>query len=170
MDLVPGVFDECNGYIAEGWRELGANPSSSDLLVGVVACPENAGVECKGHDGGDVGCLDGALCGMLAVVSADVGAVEGVAGGLDVHGDGVGGLLLLPVVNHRVNSINESALGDRVEEADQVVVGGVQGDVCRGLGEVAVEMVPELWNGQLSRVLGIKVLKDNVEGAAGDAE
>ena len=161
MDLVPGVFNECNGYIAEGWRELGANPSSSDLLVGVVASPENAGVECKGHDGGDVGCLDGALCGMLAVVSADVGVVEG---------DSVGGLLLLPVVNHRVNSINESVLGDRVEEADQVVVGGVQGDVCRGLGEVAAEMVPELWNGQLSWVLGIKVLKDNVEGAAGDAE
>ena len=44
VDLVPGVFDECNGYIAEGWRELGANPSSSDLLVGVVASPENASV------------------------------------------------------------------------------------------------------------------------------
>ena len=102
MDLVPGVFDECNGYIAEGWRELGANPSSSDLLVGVVASPENASVECKSHDGGDVGCLNGALCGMLAVV--------------------------------------------------------------------AVEVVPELWNGQLSWVLRVKVLKDNVEGAAGDAE
>ena len=69
-----------------------------------------------------------------------------------------------------MNGINESVLGDRVEEADEVVVGGVQGNICGGLGEVAVEMVPELWNGQLSWVLGIKVLKDNVEGAAGDAE
>ena len=96
-----------------------------------------------------------------------MGVVKGVAGGLDIHCDGVGGMLLLPVVNHRVNGINESVLGDRVEKA---VVGGVQGYVCRGLGEVAVEVVPELWNGQLSWVLGIKVLKDNVEGAAGDAE
>ena len=68
---------------------MGANPSSSDLLVGVVASPENAGVECKGHDGGDVGCLDGALCGVLAMVSADVRMVEGVAGGLDIHCEGV---------------------------------------------------------------------------------
>ena len=90
MELVPGVFNECNGYIAEGWRELGANPSSSDLLVGVVASPENASVERKGHDGGGVGGLDGALRGMLAVVSADVGVVEGVAGGLDIHCDWCG--------------------------------------------------------------------------------
>ena len=142
MELVPGVLNECNGYIAEGWRELGANPSSSDLLVGVVASPENASVECKDHDGGDVGGLDGALRGMLAVVSADVGVVEGVAGGVDINCDGVGGLLLLPVVNQRVNGINESVLGDRVEEANEVVVGGVQGNVRGGLGEVAVEMVP----------------------------
>ena len=149
---------------------MGANPSSSDLLVGVVARPENAGVERKGYDGGDVGCLDGALCGVLAMVSADVRMVEGVAGGLDIHCEGVCGLLLLPVVNHRVNCIDESVLGDRVEEADQVIVGGVQGDVCWGLGEVAVEVVPKLWNGQLSWMLGVKVLKDNVEGTAGDAK
>ena len=59
-----------------------------------------------------------------------------------IHCDGVGGLLLLPVVSHRVNSINESVLGDRVEETDEVVVGGAQGNVRGGLGEVAVEMVP----------------------------
>ena len=52
--LMPRVFDEGNGNVAEGRRELGANPSSSDLLVGVVACPENTGVECKGDTGGDV--------------------------------------------------------------------------------------------------------------------
>ena len=71
MDLVPRMFNECNGYIAEGWRELGANPSSSDLLVSVVASPENTSVECKGYDCGDVGGLDGALRGMFAVVSAE---------------------------------------------------------------------------------------------------
>ena len=48
------MFDECDGDIAKGWRELGSNPSSSDLLVGVVASPENACVEGKGHNGGDV--------------------------------------------------------------------------------------------------------------------
>ena len=54
MDLMPGMFDEGDGDIAKGWRELGSNPTSSDLLVGVVASPENACVEDKGHDGGDV--------------------------------------------------------------------------------------------------------------------
>ena len=62
MDLVPGVFNEGDGDIAEGWRELGANPSSSDLFVSVIASPENAGVECISDDSGDVGGLDGALC------------------------------------------------------------------------------------------------------------
>ena len=47
---MPGVFDEGDGDIAKGWRELGANPSSSDLFVGVVASPENACVEGKCHD------------------------------------------------------------------------------------------------------------------------
>ena len=61
-------------------------------------------------------------------------------------------------------------LWDRVEEANQVIVGGVQGDVCWGLGEVAVEVAPKLWNGQLPWMLGVKVLKDNVEGTAGDAK
>ena len=73
-------------------------------------------------------------------------------------------------MNHGVDCINESALGDRVEESDQVIVGGVQRDVCWGLGEVAVEVVPKLWNGQLPWMLGVKVLKDDVEGTAGDAE
>ena len=41
MDLMPGMFYEGDGDIAKGWRELGSNPSSSDLLVGVVAGPEN---------------------------------------------------------------------------------------------------------------------------------
>ena len=93
------MFDECNGNVAKGWRELGSNPSPSDLLVGVVACPENACVEGKSHNGGDVGCVEGALCWMFWMVATDVGVVERVASGLDVHGEGVCGLLLLPMVN-----------------------------------------------------------------------
>ena len=126
VDLVPGVFDEGDGDIAQGWRELGANPSPSDLFVGVVASPENACVEGKCHDGGDVGGLDSALRRVFSVVSAYVGVVKRVAGSLDIHCEGVCGLLLLPVVNERVNCIDEAVLWDRVKEADQVIVGGVQ--------------------------------------------
>ena len=72
MDLVPGMFDECDGDIAKGGRELGSNPCASDLLICVVASPENACVEGKSHNGSDVGCLDGALCGVFRTVSADV--------------------------------------------------------------------------------------------------
>ena len=64
VKLVPRVFDQGNGDIAEGRRVLGANPSPSNLLVGVVACPENTGVQCKSDNGSDVGRVEGALCGM----------------------------------------------------------------------------------------------------------
>ena len=58
VELMPRVFNEGNGNVAKGRRELGANPSPSNLFVGVVACPENAGVECKSNDGRDVrGCV-----------------------------------------------------------------------------------------------------------------
>ena len=60
------------------------------------------------------------------MVSANVRVVKGVAGSLDIHRQGVCGALLSPVVNERVNCIDESVLWDRVEEADQVIVGGVQ--------------------------------------------
>ena len=52
--------------------------------------------------------------------------VKRVAGSLDIHRQGVCGLLLLPVLDERVNSIDESVLWDRVEEADEVIVGSVQ--------------------------------------------
>ena len=61
--------------------------------------------------------------------SADVGVVEGVAGGVNVHCEGVCGLLLLPVVNHGVNCIDQAMLGNRVEEAHQVVVGEMSAGV-----------------------------------------
>ena len=85
VKLVPRVFNEGNGNVAEGRRELGANPSPSNLFVGVVACPANAGVECKGHNGCDVRGVEGALCRMFCVVSADVGVMEGVASGFGVN-------------------------------------------------------------------------------------
>ena len=105
---------------------MGSNPSSPDLFVCVIASPENAGVECVGNNGGDVGSLNYTLCGVFVVVSADVGVVEGVACGLNIHCEGVCGLLLLPVVNHGVNCVDQSMLGNRVEEAHQVVIGGVK--------------------------------------------
>ena len=62
------------------------------------------------------------------MVSANVRVVKRVAGSLDIHRQGVCGLLLLPVLNERVNGIDESVLWDRVrvKESDQVIVGGVQ--------------------------------------------
>ena len=43
---MPGVFDECDGNIAEGWRELAANACAGALylLVVGVAGFENAGL------------------------------------------------------------------------------------------------------------------------------
>ena len=83
--LMPGVLNEGDSNVAKGWRELGSNPGPSDLFVSVVASPENACVEGKSHNGGDVGSLDGALGRVFAMVSANVGVVERIAGGLDIH-------------------------------------------------------------------------------------
>ena len=51
--------------------------------------------------------------------------VKRVAGSLDIHRQGVCGLLLLPVLNEGVNCIDESVLWDGVKKSDQVIVGGV---------------------------------------------
>ena len=82
------------------------------MFVSVVASPENACVEGKSHNGGDVGSLDGALGRVFAMVSANVGMVERIAGGLDIYRQGVCGLLLLPVEDKGVNCIDESVLWD----------------------------------------------------------
>ena len=58
---------------------VGANPGATDLLVSVVACPENTRVECKGHNG-----CDGALC------RSNVRMMIRSARSLGVNGDGVG--------------------------------------------------------------------------------
>ena len=108
--LLPGVFDKGNGDVAKGGGELGANPSPPDLLVSVIACPENAGVECICYNGCDVCSVNGALCGVASVVPADVGAVKRVASGFGVNGQGVGVILALPLLNEGVNSVNQAVL------------------------------------------------------------
>ena len=76
-------------------------------------------------------------------------------------------MLLLPVVNQRVDCVDESMLGNRVEESSLVAYREMSG---WGLGEVAVEVAPELWGGELPGMLGVKVLEYDVESSAGDAE
>ena len=155
---MPGVFDQGNSNVAQGWRELGANPGPSDLFVCVVACPENASVECKGNNGGDVRSVDCPLGGMFCVMSADVGMMERIAGGFCVHCDGVGRILVLPVLDHGVDGINEAMLWNGVEETNEVVIGGVESNVGWCISKVAVEVTPKLRYRELTWVLGVKVL------------
>ena len=126
VELVPGVFNEGDCDVAEGRRELGANPSPSDLFVGVVTRPENASVECKGHNDSDVGRVEGTLCRILCVVSANMGVMERIACGFGVHGQGVCSMLELPLLDQGVDCIDEAVLGYRVEETDEVIVGRVE--------------------------------------------
>ena len=44
-------------------------------------------------------------------MSANVGVMEGVAGGFGVNGQGVCSMLVLPLLNHRVDCVNEAVLG-----------------------------------------------------------
>ena len=45
----------------------------------------------------------------------------------------------------------------------------MQGNVGRCVCKVAVEVAPELGNGELAWVLGVEVLQDGVKCSAGDA-
>ena len=110
VELVPGVLDEGDGNVAKGRGELGANPSPPDLLVSVVACPENAGVKCVGHNGRDVCGVDGTLCRVASVVPANVGMVERVASGFGVNGKSMGVVLALPLLNKGVDGVNQAVL------------------------------------------------------------
>ena len=110
VKLMPRVFDEGDGNVAEGRGELGANPSPPDLLVSVVACPENAGVKCICHNGCNVCSVDGALCRVASVVSADVGVVGRVASGFGVNGKRVCVVLALPLLNKGVDGVNQAVL------------------------------------------------------------
>ena len=146
VKLVPRMFNEGNGDVAEGRRELGANPSPSNLFVGVVACLENTGAECKGDNGCDVRGVQGTLCGMFGVMSTNMGVVEGVASGFGVDRESVCIGLALPLLDHRMDGVKESVLGDGIEETDKVVIGRVQRDVSWCVREIAVEVAPKLWD------------------------
>ena len=90
----------------ESWEPIPA----PDLLVSVVACPENAGVKCVCHNGRDVCSVDGTLCRVAAVVPANVGAVERVASGFGVDGQSMGVILAVPLLNKRVNGVDQAVL------------------------------------------------------------
>ena len=140
------MFDEGNGDVAKGRGELGANPSPPDLLVSVIACPENAGVECICYNGCNVCCVNGALCGVASVVPANVGVVKRVASGFGVNGQGVGVVLALPLLDEGVDSVNQAMLWNGVEEAHKIIIGGMEGDVGWCVFKVAVEVGPQLWD------------------------
>ena len=69
---MPGVFDECDGNIAEGGREVAANACALSLLVVGIAGFENAGLWCMLNNEGYVLGVNGALLWMVNVVPADV--------------------------------------------------------------------------------------------------
>ena len=110
VELVPGMLNEGDGNVAKGRGELGANPSPPDLLVGVVACPENAGVECVCHNGCNVLSMDGALCRVASVVPANVGVVERVASGFGVNCKSMGVVLALPLLSEGMDGVNQAVL------------------------------------------------------------
>ena len=120
------------------------------MLVSSVACPENAGVKCVCHNRRDVCRVNGALGRVVSVVPAYVGVVEWVAGGLGVDGQSVGVVLVLPLLDEGMYSIDQAVLWDRIEEAHEIVVGGVYSVegcrvVCRsgssGNGTTIVEWI-----------------------------
>ena len=106
VKLMPGMFNESDSNVAKGRGELGANPSSPNLLVSVVACPENASVKCICHNGCNVRSVDGALCRVASVVPADVGMVKRVACGFGVNSKSVGVVLALPLLDEGVDCID----------------------------------------------------------------
>ena len=78
-------------------------------------------------------------------------------------------MLELPSLDHGMDCIDEAVLGYRVEEADEVIVGRVEVDVSGCLGEVAMEVAPQLWDRQLPWMLWEKVLQHDVECSTGGA-
>ena len=96
-------------------------------------------------------------------MSSDVGVVKWVACSGGVQGDGVCRMLLLPVADYSLCTAS-------IEESDEVVVCGAEGDVKWKVGEVVTKVVPKLWYGKLAWMLRVEVLEHGVEGSAGDAE
>ena len=69
--------------------------------------------------------MNGALGRVVSVAPAYVGVVEWVAGGFGVDGQSVGVVLVLPLLDQGMYSIDQAVLWDGVEEAREIVVGGV---------------------------------------------
>ena len=56
--------------------------------------------------------MESALCRMSCVVSANVGVVKGVASSFSVNRQGVCSILALPLLDHRMDGVNNTVLGD----------------------------------------------------------
>ena len=56
--------------------------------------------------------MNGALCGVSCMVSANVRMVKGIASGFGVDCESVGRLLGLPFLDKGVDGINPSVLGN----------------------------------------------------------
>ena len=69
---MPGVLDECDGNVAQGWGKLAANASALDLFVVGVAGSENARLECMLNNEWNVLGVESALLWMVNVAPADV--------------------------------------------------------------------------------------------------
>ena len=54
--------------------------------------------------------MDGTLCRVAAVVPANVGVVERVASGFGVDGQSMGVILAVPLLNKRVNGVDQAVL------------------------------------------------------------
>ena len=109
VELVPGVFNESMSAMAMLHRagDRAGSQSERHEFAGRCGCkPGNTSVERKSHDGGDVSSVEGALCGTSKMV------VVRVAGGLGVNGDGVSGLLLLPLLDQAVDGVDQAMLLD----------------------------------------------------------
>ena len=70
--------------------------------------------------------------------------LDGIAGGLNINGDGSGVVLRFPAVAQADDCVDKALLRYAVEEADQVVVDRCEVDVF-GCGlEMVVEVLPKV--------------------------
>ena len=131
VELMPGVLGERDGDIAQRWRELGANPSSSYLLKVGSTCLQNTGVECNFDDGDDVGGVNGALGRVTSVVLADEGKLKWVSCGMEVNSECGGIEGQLPLGGEALDRIQEPILWDGVEKANEVIVDCMEVSISR---------------------------------------
>ena len=96
------------------------------------------------NDKRNVLCVKCAVLWVVDVVSTDVGVLDGVAGRLDIDGDGSGVVLRFPAVAQADDCVDKALLRYAVEEANKVVVDRCEVDVF-GCGlEMVVEVLPKV--------------------------